>query len=339
MAGGQRGQQRPARAPARRDRLPDAPTTTTRQPSSTSPCTGGPWTTSTTAWTLSRQNSTGTPRYSRRGGRPRQPRCCAARPGRYSGLRVRDAELVESQQRRRRFAAISYLACEQLGDYESRSGSLHAAVEDYTNALDWVPTELIPDSACRRQCPARGGEQQRCACLSGPRRYENRRGVGEQGAGRGPGRSGIPHDSRLHCRPGRPDRPGARYHREALDRDPVPSRPRTTSVSSRPGKARTAERRTALRQRSAPVRVTRLGWFNLGLAESRLEPSGLLASQARSPRPTHLTRRCGTGQHEMTIDASVYRTALDLSKPLPPGWSISQLQQPAPPRPWACWPS
>ncbi len=32
----------------------------------------------------------------------------------------------------------------------------------------------------------------------------------------------------------------------------------------------------------------------------------------------------------MTIDASVYRTALDLSKPLPPRWSISQLQQPVP---------
>jgi hypothetical protein len=32
----------------------------------------------------------------------------------------------------------------------------------------------------------------------------------------------------------------------------------------------------------------------------------------------------------MTIDASVYRTALDLSKPLPPRWSISQLQQPIP---------
>jgi hypothetical protein len=33
---------------------------------------------------------------------------------------------------------------------------------------------------------------------------------------------------------------------------------------------------------------------------------------------------------DMTIDASVYRTALDLSKPLPPRWSLSQLQRPAP---------
>jgi hypothetical protein len=32
----------------------------------------------------------------------------------------------------------------------------------------------------------------------------------------------------------------------------------------------------------------------------------------------------------MTIDASVYRTALDLSKPLPPKWSFAQLQEPAP---------
>ena len=37
-------------------------------------------------------------------------------------------------------------------------------------------------------------------------------------------------------------------------------------------------------------------------------------------------------KHQMTIDASVYRTALDLSKPLPPRWSISPLQQPVPAR-------
>ena len=42
---------------------------------------------------------------------------------------------------------------------------------------------------------------------------------------------------------------------------------------------------------------------------------------------------------EMTIDASVYRTALDLSKPLPPRWSICQLQQPVPAAAAACWPS
>ena len=41
------------------------------------------------------------------------------------------------------------------------------------------------------------------------------------------------------------------------------------------------------------------------------------------------TRRCRTAPR-LTIDASVYRTALDLSKPLPPRWSISQLQQPVP---------
>jgi hypothetical protein len=36
------------------------------------------------------------------------------------------------------FAAVSYYACEQLGDCESQSGNLHA-VENYTNALDWIP--------------------------------------------------------------------------------------------------------------------------------------------------------------------------------------------------------
>src|SRR5262249_33695962 len=39
----------------------------------------------------------------------------------------------------RPFAAVSYYACEQLGDFESESGNLHAAAEDYANALDWLP--------------------------------------------------------------------------------------------------------------------------------------------------------------------------------------------------------
>ena len=47
------------------------------------------------------------------------------------------------------FAAVSYYACEQLADYESESGNLYAAVEDYTNALDWV--RLLQEGGARAE--------------------------------------------------------------------------------------------------------------------------------------------------------------------------------------------
>ena len=63
-------------------------------------------------------------------------------------------------------------------------------------------------SSKRIRRPARGAEQQRRAGVSRSRRHEHRRGAGEQGAGRGPGGSGLPHDRRVHRRPGRPGRAG-----------------------------------------------------------------------------------------------------------------------------------
>jgi hypothetical protein len=36
------------------------------------------------------------------------------------------------------FAAISYFACEQLANYESKTGDLQVAVDDYNTALSWI---------------------------------------------------------------------------------------------------------------------------------------------------------------------------------------------------------
>ena len=122
----------------------------------------------------------------------------------------------------------------------------------------------------------------------------------------------------------------ALYDREALDRDPgaFPAANDLGVELTREHQDGAAE--AALRQAVGASRGYALGWFNLGVAESRLGPSGLLASQGAFARAYALEPALRERQHEMTIDASVYRAALDLSKPLPPGWSISQLQQPAP---------
>lgn len=122
----------------------------------------------------------------------------------------------------------------------------------------------------------------------------------------------------------------ARYDREALGSDP-----RAFPAANDLGVELTRERQdgaaqAALRQAVGARPGYALGWFNLGVLESKLGPSHLLASQGSFAMAYSLEPALKDRQHTMTIDASVYRTALDLSKPLPPRWSISQLQQPAP---------
>jgi tetratricopeptide (TPR) repeat protein len=225
------------------------------------------------------------------------------------------------------FAAVSFYACEQLGDYESQSGNLRAAVEDYTNALDWVPRM--------------NGDE-----VSGARPEVLNNNAALAYLGLGDTRTAASLENKaLAADPDDPvflmtagfiaDRAGrtaqaARYDREALDSDPG-----AFPAANDLGVELTREHRdgaavTALRRAVGASPGYALGWFNLGVAESRLGPHGLLASQGAFARAYALEPALQERRHEMTIDASVYRAALDLSKPLPPGWSISQLQRPAP---------
>ena len=122
----------------------------------------------------------------------------------------------------------------------------------------------------------------------------------------------------------------ARYDREALDSDPG-----AFPAANDLGVELTREHQDgaateALQQAVGASPGYALGWFNLGVAESKLGPSHLLAAQGAFAMASSLDPALQDRRHEMTIDASVYRTALDLSKPLPPRWSISQLEQPVP---------
>jgi tetratricopeptide (TPR) repeat protein len=225
------------------------------------------------------------------------------------------------------FAAISYYACEQLADYETESGNLHAAVEDYTNALDWVPqfeehsgsgfrSEVVDNNAALAYLGL--GETSTAATL------ENQALAAD------------PEDPVFLMTAGFiADRAGrvaqaARYDRAALDSDPG-----AFPAANDLGVELTREHRdgaaaNALRQAVGASPGYALGWFNLGVVESQLGPSHLLAAQGAFARAYSLDPALQGRRHQMTIDASVYRTALDLSKPLPPRWSISQLQQPVP---------
>jgi tetratricopeptide (TPR) repeat protein len=223
------------------------------------------------------------------------------------------------------FAAMSYYACEQLADHERESGDLHAAAEDYAAALDW--TEQVGKGPGIR--PEVLDSNAALAYL----------GLGEMGTAAGLENRALAADpvdpvflmsaGFIADRAGRVEE-AARYDRQALDSDPG-----AFPAAGDLGVELTREHHdgaavTALRQAVGASPAYALGWFNLGVLESRLGPSRLLASQgafaaAYSLDPALKDRRPG-----MTIDARVYRTALDLSKPLPPRWSISQLQRPAP---------
>ena len=223
------------------------------------------------------------------------------------------------------FAAVSYYACEQLGDYESQSGNLHAAVEDYTNALDWVP--LVENA--QGVLPEVANNNAALAYL----------GLGDTSTAatlEGKALAADPQDPVFLMTAGFiADRAGrvmqaVRYDREALDSDPG-----AFPAANDLGVELTREHQNgaaaeALRQAVGASPGYALGGFNLGVVESRLGPSRLLTAQGAFAAAYSLDPALQDRRHQMTIDASVYRTALDLSKPLPPRWSISQLQQPVP---------
>ena len=224
----------------------------------------------------------------------------------------------------REFAAVSYYACEQLADYESQSGNLHTAVEDYTNALDWAPQldgygvrpEVLNNNAALAYLGL--GDTSTAAKL------ENKALAAD------------PKDPVFLMTAGFiAERAGrvaqaTQYDRAALDSDPG-----AFPAANDLGVELTREHRDgaaadALRQAVGASPGYALGWFNLGVVESQLGPSHLLAAQGAFAKAYSLDPALQGRRHQMTIDASVYRTALDLSKPLPPYWSISQLQQPIP---------
>jgi predicted Zn-dependent protease len=223
------------------------------------------------------------------------------------------------------FAAVSYYACEQLADYERESGNLHAAAEDYANALDWA-TQVGKGSGVRPEVLDNNAALAylRLGDVSTAARMENKALAADPADPVFLMSAGFIAD-----RAGRAEA-AARYDRQALDSDPG-----AFPAANDLGVELTREHHdgaamTALRQAAGASPAYALSWFNLGVLESRLGPSHLLASQGAFAAAYSLDPALKERRPEMTIDAKVYRTALDLSKPLPPRWSISQLQRPAP---------
>jgi len=231
---------------------------------------------------------------------------------------------VDGDQYALQFAAVSYYACEELADYERVSGNLHAAVEDYSTALDW--TKQLTGTGARLDVLDNNAA---LAYL----------GLGETSTAarlESKALAADPMDPVFLMTAGfiadRADQVGeaAQYDREALNSDPG-----AFPAANDLGVELTREHYdgmavTALRKAVEASPDYALGWFNLGILESKLGPSHILASQGALAMAYSLNPALKDRRPDMTIDASVYRTALDLSKPLPPLWTFSQLQQQAP---------
>lgn len=223
------------------------------------------------------------------------------------------------------FAAVSYYACEQLADDESRTHDLHAAAEDYGTALTWT-SELEEGVGVRPEVlynnlalvylglhlSARAAALERKALAADPKNPVFLMTAGFIAERRGKHTTAIA------------------YNRRALSADPG-----AFPVANDLGVelAERGERNaalSALRHAVGAAPNYALGWFNLGVLESRLGPTHLLAAQGAFARAEALDASYRSRRHVLTIDGSVYHTALDLSKPLPPGWTFARQSRPAP---------
>jgi tetratricopeptide (TPR) repeat protein len=222
------------------------------------------------------------------------------------------------------FAAVSYFASEQLADYESKTGDLHAAVDDYTAAVSWTT-----------QLDGRGVR---------PEVLYNNLAMAHLGLG-ATDTAATEVANALESDPMNPiflmtagfiaDHAGktaeaADYDRRALQSDPgaFPAANDLGVELARAHDDTAAE--AALRQAIGAEPGYALGWFNLGVLEGRRGPLHLPASQGAFAKAFALDPTLKDRRHDLTIDGSVYRTNLDLSKPLPPRWSVAETQKVAP---------
>lgn len=224
------------------------------------------------------------------------------------------------------FATVSYHSSAQLADQERESGQLRAAVEDYTAALSWEDQlhGLPPDAHLEA--------------------LDNNAALAHLGLG-DTARAAALETAALNVDPQNSvflmtagfiaDRRNATAEAVRWDRAALQSDPGAYPVANDLGvelarQGHDAQAREALRQAVGARPDYALGWFNLGVLESSMGPTHLLAAQHAFGTAYGLDPALRDRRHELTIDGKVYRTALDVSKPLPPGWSFAQLQRPAP---------
>ncbi|MFC7529775.1 hypothetical protein [Actinoplanes sp. GCM10030250] len=222
----------------------------------------------------------------------------------------------------RGFAVVAYHARAQIADADREAGALRAAAENYAAARELLPHLDVQDPASLRA--DRLDANQALAEL----------GLGDFTAAAGTAARALSADPRnpafLMTAGFAADRAGlyrtaARYDTDALAADPgaYPAANDLGVAYARLG--RHDEAIDALRRAVGARRDYALGWFNLGVVHAERGPLHFLAAQGALARAFDLDESLRDAPREPTTDIRTYKTGIDLSKPVPPRWSLAGL--------------
>ncbi|TCO41031.1 TPR repeat protein [Kribbella antiqua] len=221
------------------------------------------------------------------------------------------------------FAAIGYHARAQLADAERESGAVHASVNDYEAARELLPPPSYRGVAGIRS--ERIDANQALAELQLGRLARARQRI-ESALRADPMNPGFLMTAGFIANRAGETATAVRHNAATLMSDPG-AFPAANDLGVELAKlGRRDDAVTSLR-RAVGIRPDyALAWFNLGVLYSQMGPRRVLESQGAFARAFALDKELVDRKPLLTIDAQIYRTGLDLSKPLPPRWSFSQLQ-------------
>ncbi|HXZ72610.1 MAG TPA: hypothetical protein VEH31_17310, partial [Streptosporangiaceae bacterium] len=212
-----------------------------------------------------------------------------------------------------RFAAVAYYAREQLADFERQSGALYAAAEDYAAAREMLP--LLTDATGVR--PEALYDNSALADLALGWLNSARTEAGKALAIDPANPAFLMTAGYVADRSGRIES-AIHYDSAALASDSG-AYPAANDLGVELARQHhDAAAASALRKAVGARPDYALGWFNLGVLYAQMGSAHLLASQGAFGQALTLNAALRQRDRRLTIDANVYRTGLDLSKPLPP---------------------
>jgi tetratricopeptide (TPR) repeat protein len=221
------------------------------------------------------------------------------------------------------FAKISYYAATELADHELAVGDHGAATDDLATALSWaddlegvVHLDTAHNSAAVAALGT--GELQTALAMSA---------AAVEADPRNP--VYLMTAAEVNLRLGDTAR-AVTHYRSALESDPTtyPAANNLAVLLARTGRAKEAS--SILRAAVHAEPGYALGWHNLGVVEGRRGPLHVPASQGALARAISLDAANADRPLELGLDTTTYRTSLDVSKPIPQGWSFAGSQGAAP---------
>ena len=224
------------------------------------------------------------------------------------------------------FNFISYYALVQLGEAEREAGALPAAAEAYASASDFIPGLLdSPHPVHREQLENNAAIVDIARGRTAAAVASTRRALAVD-----PENPAFLMTAAFAAHRNGDDAQAIRLNRAALaaDHTAYPAANDLGVLLARHG--HDAAALAALRRSVGASGDYALGWFNLGVVLGRMGPLHLLSSQGALAKAFALDPALRDRQRTPTLDEKTYRSALDVSRPLPPKWTFASSQPHAP---------